>query len=131
VSLDPNLSVEWKFRNTNTLSCRREANGEVTCVSDQPNGFEWCINQPGVDGNGVAYANSEDGFLYAIRPDGTLAGRIFLDRAIGAAYTPLAISADGLIYSQNNGHLFVVGNPLRTPAPPVPQNRATRSVKPR
>jgi len=131
VSLDPNLSVEWKFRNTNTFSCRRESSGEVTCVSDQPNGFEWCINQPGVDGNGVAYANSEDGFLYAIAPGGTLAGRIFLNLAVGAAYTPLSISEDGLIYTQNNGHLFVVGDLLRIPAPPVRKNRASRTVKPR
>jgi hypothetical protein len=131
VSLDPNLSVEWRFRNTNTLSCRREPDGEVVCVSDQPNGFEWCINQPGVDGNGVAYANSEDGFLYAIATGGTLAGRIFLNLAIGAAYTPLSVSADGLIYAQNNGHLFVVGNPLRIPAPPAGKNRSSRSVKPR
>ena len=100
-------------------------------MSNQPNGFEWCINQPGVDGNGVAYANSEDGFLYAIAPGGTLAGRIFLNLAIGAAYTPLAISENGLIYAQNNGHLFVVGNPLRAPAPPAGKNRASRSVKPR
>jgi hypothetical protein len=111
VSLDPNLSVEWKFQNAN--------------------GFEWCINQPGVDGNGVAYANSEDGFLYAIAPGGTLAGRIFLSLAIGAAYTPLSISADGLIYAQNNGHLFVVGNPSRIPEPPVRKNRVSRSVQPR
>jgi hypothetical protein len=131
VSLDPNLSVEWRFRNTNTFSCRRELDGEVTCVSNQPDGFEWCINQPGVDGNGVAYANSEDGFLYAIAPGGTLAGRIFLDLALGAAYTPLAISGNGLIYAQNNGHLFVVGNPLRAPAPPVGKNRVSRSIKPR
>jgi hypothetical protein len=130
VSLDPNLSVEWKFRNTNTFSCQRESSGEVTCVSDQPNGFEWCINQPGVDGNGVAYANSEDGFLYAIAPGGALAGRIFLNLAIGAAYTPLSISADGLIFSQNNGHLFVVGNPLRIPEPPARKNGAPRSVQP-
>ena len=131
VSLDANLSVEWRFRNTNTLSCRRESNGEVTCVSNQPNGFEWCINQPGVDANGVAYANSEDGFLYAIAPGGTLVGRIFLDLALGAAYTPLAISADGLIYAQNNGHLFVVGNPARVPAPTARKNKVSRNVKPR
>jgi hypothetical protein len=110
-SLDPNLSVEWKFRS--------------------PSGFEWCINQPGVDGNGVAYANSEDGFLYAIAPGGTLAGRVFLNLAIGAAYTPLAISADGLIYAQNNGHLLVVGNPLRVPVPPARGNKASRTVRPR
>jgi outer membrane protein assembly factor BamB len=130
VSLDPNLSVEWKFTNTNTFSCRRESNGDVTCVPKQ-NGFEWCINQPGVDGNGVVYANSEDGFLYAIAPGGTLVARIFLDLAAGAAYTPLSISAEGLIYAQNNGHLFVIGNPLRVPAPAARRNRVPRSLQPR
>ncbi len=114
VSLDSNLSVEWKFTSTNTLSCRRGAGGEVTCVSDHPDGFEWCINQPAVDGNGVTYANSEDGFLYAIGRGGVPTGKIFLNLAIGAAYTPLSISSNGLIYAQNNGHLFVLGNPLRS-----------------
>ena len=67
-SLDSNLLPEWRFTSTNTLSCQRDAGGAVTCVSDHPDGFEWCINQPAVDANGVAYANSEDGFL--TRSDG-------------------------------------------------------------
>ena len=53
-SLDSNLSVEWKFTSTNTLSCQRDEGGTVTCVSDHPEGFEWCINQPAVDSHGVA-----------------------------------------------------------------------------
>lgn len=130
-SLDPDLSVEWKFTGTNTLSCRRESDGGVACVSDHPNGFEWCVNQPAVDGSGVAYATSEDGFLYAIGPGGILAGRIFLDLALGAAYTPVAISPDGLIFAQNNGHLFVGGDPLRAAPAPVRANRAAREVPPR
>ena len=103
----------------------------MTCVSDHPDGFEWCINQPAVDANGVAYANSEDGFLYAIGRGGVAVGRIFLNLAVGAAYTPLSLSSDGLIYAQNNGHLFVLGNPFR----PLPQTqggkRAPRAVPPR
>ena len=39
-------------------------------------------------------------------------GRIFLNLAVGAAYAPLSLSSDGLIYAQNNGHLFVLGNPF-------------------
>ena len=35
--------------------------------------------------------------------------KFFLLEALGAAYTPLSISQDGKIYSQNDGHLFVVG----------------------
>src|SRR5262249_21702542 len=41
-SLTPDLNVEWSFQNTNTLSCTRQPDGSVTCVSDHPRGFEWC-----------------------------------------------------------------------------------------
>lgn len=34
---------------------------------------------------------------------------IFLQLVLGAAYTPLAIGADGKIYTENAGHLIVVG----------------------
>ena len=60
--------------------------------------------------NGVVYANSEDGFLYAINQGGTLKQRIFQQLNLGAAYTPASLGSDGKIYSQNAGHLFVVGN---------------------
>jgi hypothetical protein len=40
----------------------------------------------------------------------TPAANLFLNLALGAAYTPLSIGADGKIYTQNDGHLFVVGN---------------------
>jgi hypothetical protein len=112
VSLDPDLLPEWRFTNANTESCTRAADGSIACLSDHPNGFEWCVNQPAIDSRGVVYANSEDGFLYAVGPDGKLQERIFLDLAIGAAYTPLSIDASGRIYTQNNGHLYVVGDPL-------------------
>jgi outer membrane protein assembly factor BamB len=108
--LNSNLEPEWHFQNTNTQSCSRDAQGQVSCVSDQPAGFEWCVNAPAVDRKGNVYINSEDGNLYAIRPDGTLRERLFLDTALGAAYTPLSIAGDGRILTQNNGHLFVVGD---------------------
>lgn len=109
-SLTPGLSVEWKYQNTNTLSCTRHPDNSITCVSDHPNGFEWCVNAPAIDANGVTYANSEDGNLFAINPDGSLKQKIFQQLALGAAYTPASIAGDGRIYSQNDGHLFVVGN---------------------
>jgi len=56
------------------------------------------------------YANSEDGFLYAINQGGALKQRIFQQLNLGAAYTPASLGSDGKIYSQNAGHLFVVGN---------------------
>jgi outer membrane protein assembly factor BamB len=107
--------VEWKFKNTNNLACKRNPDGSVTCVPNTsgnqwPNvGFEWCINAPVVDANGTVFANSEDGNLYAIKADGTLRGNLFLQLALGAAYTPLALGPDGRIYTENAGHMIVVG----------------------
>jgi len=113
--LDPSLNVEWKFQNTNNQQCTRNADGSITCVPNssgnqwQNIGFEWCINAPVVDKQGVVYANSEDGNIYAIRQGGTLKQNIFLDLALGAAYTPLAIGPDGKIYTENKGTLFAIG----------------------
>jgi hypothetical protein len=107
--LRPDMSVEWSFKNTNTESCTRLSDGSVTCVSDHPNSFEWCVNAAVVDSNGIVYANSEDGHLFAIRQGGTLKQKIFQQLALGAAYTPTSLGSDGRIYSQNAGHLFVVG----------------------
>jgi len=98
--LNPNLQIEWQFQNTNP---------------GLPNGFEWCINMPAVDANGNVYANSEDGSIYVI-PQGHTGiftqaqSSMFLNLALGAAYTPLSIGLDGRLYTQNNGHLFAVGN---------------------
>ena len=107
--LDASLSLEWRFKNTNTESCRRNPDGSRTCVADHPAGFEWCVNAPVVDKAGIVYANSEDGNLYAINQGGTLKRRIFQQLALGAAYTPMSIGQDGKLYSQNAGHLFIVG----------------------
>jgi len=95
-------TVEWQFQST-------------TKDATHNNGFEWCINMPGIDMNGNVYVNSEDGNIYAL-PQGksgvftTPAGKMFLNQALGAAYTPLSIGPDGKLYTQNNGHLLVVGN---------------------
>ena len=67
------------------------------------------MNAPVVDANGLVYANSEDGNLYSIRQGGTLGQLIFQQLALGAAYTPVSLDRNGKIYSQNDGHLFVVG----------------------
>ncbi|HSS77702.1 MAG TPA: hypothetical protein VLV54_13275 [Thermoanaerobaculia bacterium] len=107
--LNADLEVEWRWQNTNPLSCTRDAHGHVSCVSDHPDGFEWCVNAPAVDKNGVVYSNSEDGNVYVIRADGTLREHLFLNLALGAAYTPLSIVLDGKVLAQNDGHLFVVG----------------------
>jgi hypothetical protein len=108
--LDKNLTVEWKFQNTESLACNRLPDGSISCgPSDEENGFEWCVNAPAIDARGDIFVNSEDGNLYQISQHGILAGRILLQSTIGAAYTPLSIGSNGLIYAQNSGHLFVIG----------------------
>jgi hypothetical protein len=109
------MLTEWSFQSTNMQSCMRNPDGSVTCTPDHPNGFEWCINMPAVDMYGTVYVNSEDGNIYALAQGNsgvfTMAqGNLFLNLALGAAYTPLAIGPDGRLYTQNNGHMFVVGN---------------------
>jgi len=108
-SLAPDLSVNWRWQNTNTSSCRRSPDGELTCTVDHPRGFEWCVNAPAVDVDGTVFANSEDGNLYEINRNGLLLNRVFTQLAIGAAYTPLSIGPDGRIYTQNAGRLFAIG----------------------
>jgi hypothetical protein len=108
--LDSNLRMEWSWQNTNTMSCSRASDGSLACASDHPGGFEWCVNAPAADASGAVYANSEDGNLYVIGQGGALRANLFLDLALGAAYTPISIGADGLIYAQNAGHLFVLGD---------------------
>ncbi|BDG02133.1 hypothetical protein [Anaeromyxobacter oryzae] len=111
--LDAALAPEWRFTSTETRACSRSADGSVPCADDgqHPRGFEWCVNAVAVDRDGVVYANSEDGNLYAIRPGGAVRDRIFLQQALGAAYTPVSLDAAGRVYAQNDGRLFVVGGP--------------------
>lgn len=66
------------------------------------------MNSPVIDANGVVYANSKDGNLFAIPQGGMSVTEIFQQLALGAAYTPASIGGDGKIYSQNDGHLFAV-----------------------
>jgi hypothetical protein len=106
--LSPQLQVEWKFKNTETQSCFRDADGVQRCTPDHPRGFEWCVNGLAIDRNGITYANAEDGYIYAIDSKGRMLSRIFMRLALGAAYTPLAIGGDGRIYTQNDGRLFVI-----------------------
>jgi outer membrane protein assembly factor BamB len=87
--LNSNLGIEWQFKS--------------------PTSHEWCVNAPAVDRNGTVYANSEDGNVYVIKQGGTLKGKIFLKKSIGAAYTPIAIGRDGKLYTENDGHMFVLG----------------------
>ena len=95
--LSPSMNIEWQFKNS-------------SIDTTHSNGFEWCINAPAVDRAGNVFANSEDGNLYRIAQGGTLNGQIFLNQALGAAYTPLSLGPKGQIYTENDGILFAVGN---------------------
>ena len=88
--LSADLTIEWQYKSVDN--------------------FEWCVNAPAVDGNGTVYADSEDGNVYVINQGGTLKGKLFLQSAVGAAYTPIAVGRDGKIYTDNDGNMFVVGN---------------------
>lgn len=107
--LDPNLKIEWQYKNTNTDSCKYNASGQLECVTDHPNGFEWCINAPAIDENGTVYAGGEDGVVYAIGQGGVDEGHLFLSMSLGASYTPLSIDHAGRLYTQNDGKMVVVG----------------------
>ncbi len=117
--LNANLVPEWKAHGTETNSCSLQPDGTLSCVSDHPNGFEWCINAPVIDANNTVYVESEDGNVYKIPqgqsgvfnlpPAGSVGTRLFLRLALGAAYTPFSIDREGRLYAQNGGHLFVVG----------------------
>jgi outer membrane protein assembly factor BamB len=107
--LSADLQPEWQFLSTNTKSCARDAQGQVNCVEDHPFGFEWCINAPAVDRDGNLFANSEDGNLYVIDKNGKEKSHFFLNLAIGAAYTPLALERRGHVFVLNGGHLSVLG----------------------
>jgi hypothetical protein len=108
--LSPSLAIEWRHEATNQLSCEPGRNGSVMCVADHPLSFEWCVNAPAIDSNGTVYANSEDGWLYAIDQGGSVSEKIFQQASTSAAYTPVSLGPDGKVYSQNSGHLFVVGH---------------------
>jgi outer membrane protein assembly factor BamB len=107
--LSPNFDIEWRFKATNTDHCHRDENDNVVCEPGDTGTFEWCMNAPAIDKNGTTYAISEDGWLYAIEQGGTVRDRVFLELAVGAAYTPASIGHDGKVYAQNYGHLFVAG----------------------
>jgi len=106
--LSRDLQVEWKFTSTETRSCST-ADGGLSCNSDHPDGFEWCVNAPAVGPDGTVYANSEDGRVYSIRQGGTLVEQRFLLQSLGAAYTPIAVDSKGRVYSMNGGVMTVVG----------------------
>jgi hypothetical protein len=83
----------------------------VTCTDDgeHPNGFEWCISAPAIDRDGNVYGLNEDGNLYVIDKFGRQRAKVFLSKTIAAAYTPVSLDAQGRVYAQNNGELYVLG----------------------
>jgi hypothetical protein len=108
--LSPELQVQWRHQATNEQTCQGGGiDGGITCVSDHPFSFEWCVNAPAVDANGTVYATSEDGWLYAIGQGGSVRDKVFQQAALSEAYTPVSLDGDGRVYSLNSGQMFVVG----------------------
>jgi hypothetical protein len=107
--LSPDLRPEWRFTPEPTPACVRLGDGSISCSDEAVEEAEWCINAPVVDRSGVVLAINEDGNLYAIAQGGTLRRRTFLQRAVGAAYTPLSVDRAGRVYAQNYGQLFALG----------------------
>jgi outer membrane protein assembly factor BamB len=107
--LSSSFASEWRYQLTNTQRCVRGPDEVVSCVDDHPNGFEWCINAPAVDKDGTVYGTGEDGNAYAVSQGGAEKGRVFMDMALGAAYTPIALDAEGRVYAMNDGALKVLG----------------------
>jgi len=70
-------------------------------------------SSPAIDGHGTIFVGCNDGYLYAVRPDGTLAWRYATG---GAVKSSPAIGVDGTVYvGSSDGYLYAVGE-----APPVP-----------
>jgi hypothetical protein len=113
--LSKDLQIEWQFQNTTTQACVRQPDGTLQCTDTTPdgethdNGFEWCVNAPAVDSHGNVYANAEDGYVYQLGQGGVLKTQTFLNQALGAAYTPIALDPRGRVYALNNGELTVFG----------------------
>jgi outer membrane protein assembly factor BamB len=108
--LSKDLTREWSFRNSASELCSRLPDGTLNCVDiDEEVGVEWCVNAPAVDANGNVYANAEDGHVYQIGQGGVQKTKTFLNQALGAAYTPIAIGGDGRVFVLNNGELTVFG----------------------
>ena len=113
--LSKDLQVEWQFQNPSTQACVRQPDGTLQCSDTtaegeaHPNGFEWCVNAPAVDAGGNVYANAEDGYVYQLGQGGVLKTQTFLNQALGAAYTPIALDPSGRVYALNNGELTVLG----------------------
>lgn len=76
-SLTADLLPQWSYRNTNDQVCERLGDGSIRCEPAAQAGFEWCVNTVAVDRDGVVYANSEDGNLYAINRRGRRLGGCF------------------------------------------------------
>jgi hypothetical protein len=107
--VDANLKKQWSYASDNTYSCQSDGGSSLSCVSDHPSGFEWCVNAAAIDENGTVYANSEDGRAYALLQGGSVAQARFLVLSLGAAYTPVAVDGQGRTYTMNGGVLTVVG----------------------
>jgi len=83
-------------------------------VPGEPAGavYEWCINTAVVDRkNKVVNVNDEDGYTYRWDlPTNTLSQTLQTGPALGQAYTPTLIGADGTVFAINDATLYAIGN---------------------
>ena len=72
---------------------------------DQPGADIYCT--PTIGADGTIYFGAETGFLYALKPDGSLSWRF--NASDGINWTSPAIGADGSVYiGCNNGNLYAL-----------------------
>ena len=93
---EPRSGPEWSFTNTTDESCARQPDGTIVC-EPRARWFEWCVNQPAIDAAGRDVVNAEGRIPLCDRPEARGARRSS-QPGLGAAYTPLSIGADGVIY---------------------------------
>lgn len=89
LALNPNGTLKWKFEVLTPMA-------DIYC-------------SPAVGADGIIYVGSEDGYLYALNPDGTLAWAYLTNNGIN--WTSPAIDNNGTIYiGNNNGELFALNS---------------------
>lgn len=95
LALNPNGTLKWSY------------------LIDQAAADIYC--SPAVGEDGIIYFGAETGYLYALRPDGSLAWRYATGNGIN--WSSPAIANDGTVYIGNNdGKLFAIASTSRGPA---------------
>ena len=110
-AMNPDGTLKWKF-NTGIAT---EISGGITLSKGPIN------SSPAIGNDGTIYVGSDNGFFYAVNPDGTLKwvfstalsedvpGQGFIQIGKGAIHSSPAIGDDGMIYvGSDNGFLYAI-----------------------